>query len=502
MAKKAKSVKEQTLEQKLWGAAEKLRGNLDAAEYKSVVLGLVFLKYINDSFKAKYEELTSDPYGDPEDADEYIGDNIFFVPKESRWKLIADSALTAEIGIVIDKAMEAIEKDNAHLKGILPKNYARPELDKRRLGEVVDIFDNTVFDVSQARDVLGRVYEYFLGEFAREEGKKGGEFYTPACLVRTMVEILEPYQGRIYDPACGSGGMFVQSIKFIHRHNGNARNLTIYGQEKNPTTWKLAKMNLAIRGINNDGLGKFADDTFHNDLHKDLKADFVLANPPFNISDWGQEKLLDDPRWKYGIPPKGNANFAWVEHMVSKLSMNGKAAIILANGSLSAGGQEEVIRKNLIEADLVDCILSMPSNLFYTVTIPCSIWILNRNKKQKGKTLFIDARNFGTMVTRKLRELNEDDISKIADTYHNFQNNQNYEDVAGYCKVSTIKEIEENNYVLTPGRYVGTEEQEDDGIPFEEKMKTITTELKAQFEKSHKLEEEIKKNLEAIGYGI
>ena len=298
------------------------------------------------------------------------------------------------------------------------------------------------------------------------------------------------------------GGMFVQSIKFIERHNGNARNLTIYGQEKNPTTWKLAKMNLAIRGINNDGLGKFADDTFHNDLHKDLKADFVLANPPFNISDWGQEKLLDDPRWKYGIPPKGNANFAWVQHMVSKLSKNGKAAVILANGSLSAGGQEEKIRKNLIETDLVDCILSMPSNLFYTVTIPCSIWILNRNKKQKGKTLFIDARNLGVMVTRKLRELSEEDIAKIAGTYHKFQNDDGYEDIAGYCRASTIEEIKENNYVLTPGRYVGTEEQEDDGVPFEEKMKTITAELKVQFEETHKLEEEIKKNLEAIGYGI
>ena len=299
----------------------------------------------------------------------------------------------------------------------------------------------------------------------------------------------------------GSGGMFVQSLKFIQRHQGNIDNLSIYGQEKNPTTWKLAKMNLAIRSIDGN-LGKFADDTFHNDLHKDLKADFVLANPPFNISDWGQEKLIDDARWKYGIPPKGNANFAWVQHMVSKLSMNGKAAIILANGSLSAGGQEEEIRKNLIEADLVDCILSMPANLFYTVTIPCSIWILNRNKKQKGKTLFIDARNLGAMVTRKLRELSEDDIAQIAGTYHNYQNDENYEDAAGFCKVATIDEIKDNNYVLTPGRYVGTEEQEDDGIPFEEKMKTITSELKEQFEESHKLEEEIKKNLEAIGYGI
>ena len=295
--------------------------------------------------------------------------------------------------------------------------------------------------------------------------------------------------------------MFVQSLKFIQRHQGNIDNLSIYGQEKNPTTWKLAKMNLAIRSIDGN-LGKFADDTFHNDLHKDLKADFVLANPPFNISDWGQEKLIDDPRWKYGIPPKGNANFAWVQHMVSKLSMNGKAAIILANGSLSAGGQEEEIRKNLIEADLVDCILSMPTNLFYTVTIPCSIWILNRNKKQRGKTLFIDARNLGAMVTRKLRELSEDDIAQIAGTYHNYQNDDSYQDVAGFCKVATIDEIKDNNYVLTPGRYVGTEEKEDDGIPFEEKMADLTSKLAEQMQEGARLDEEIKKVLGAIGYGI
>ena len=299
----------------------------------------------------------------------------------------------------------------------------------------------------------------------------------------------------------GSGGMIVQSLKFIQRHQGNLANLSIYGQEKNPTTWKLAKMNLAIRSIDGN-LGKFADDTFHSDLHKDLKADFVLANPPFNISDWGQEKLVDDPRWKYGIPPKGNANFAWVQHMVSKLSMNGKAAIILANGSLSAGGQEEEIRKNLIEADLVDCILSMPANLFYTVTIPCSIWILNRNKKQRGKTLFIDARNLGAMVTRKLRELSEDDIAQIAGTYHNYQNDDSYQDVAGFCKVATIDEIKDNNYVLTPGRYVGTEEQEDDGIPFEEKMADLTSKLAEQMQEGARLDEEIKKVLGAIGYGI
>ena len=409
----------------------------------------------------------------------------------------------AKIGQIIDEALEEIEKENPTLKGVLIKQYNSPDYKNVNLGELIDLFTNIKIGSKEAqdKDILGRIYEYFLGQFASNELQKGGEFYTPACLVRTMVEILEPYKGRVYDPACGSGGMFVQSLKFIQRHQGNVQNIAIYGQEKNPTTWKLAKMNLAIRSIDGN-LGKFADDTFHNDLHKDLKADFVLANPPFNISDWGQEKLLDDPRWKYGIPPKGNANFAWVQHMVSKLSINGKAAIILANGSLSAGGQEEEIRKNLIEADLVDCILAMPPNLFYTVTIPCSIWILNRNKKQKGKTLFIDARNLGTMVTRKLRELDENDIEKIAGTYHNYENNENYEDVPGFCKASEIEEIKENNYVLTPGRYVGTEEQEDDVIPFEEKMKTLTEELSKQMKESNELDEEIKKVLGVIGYGI
>ena len=353
--------------------------------------------------------------------------------------------------------------------------------------------------------MLGRVYEYFLGQFASKDGQKGGEFYTPACIVRTMVEMIEPYEGRVYDPACGSGGMFVQSLKFIERHQGNVRNLSIFGQEKNPTTWKLAKMNLAIRSIDGD-LGKFAADTFHEDLHKDLKADFILANPPFNISDWGQEKLLDDYRWKYGIPPKGNANYAWLQHMISKLSANGKAAIVLANGSLTAGGQELEIRKRLIDADLVDCIVAMPSNLFYTVTIPCSVWIINRNKKQKGHTLFINASNMGFMVTRKLRELLEDDthndISTIANTYHSYQNDVNYEDKLGFCKKATLDEIKTNDYVLTPGRYVGVKNNLDEEIPFDEKMKKITSELNIQFKESHKLEEEIRKELNAIGYKI
>lgn len=494
----------QKLEKKLYAAADKMRGAVPVSSYKFIVLGLIFLKYISDSFEERYNQLVADGDGMEEDRDSYTMDNIFYVPVKARWEYLNAHSKDHNIGQLIDEALDEIEKENPTLKGVLIKEYNSPDYRNVNLGELIDLFTNIKIGSKEAqdKDILGRIYEYFLGQFASNELQKGGEFYTPACLVRTMVEILEPYKGRVYDPACGSGGMFVQSTKFIERHQGKVQDLAIYGQEKNPTTWKLAKMNLAIRSLNGD-LGKFADDTFQNDLHKGLKADYVLANPPFNISDWGQEKLLQDPRWRYGIPPKGNANYAWVEHMIDKLSMKGKAAIILANGALSSDTSGEGdIRKNILEADLVDCILAMPSNLFYTVTIPCSIWILNRDKKQKGKTLFIDARNFGTMVTRKLRELLEEDILKIASTYHQFVNDDNYVDVAGYCKAATIDEIKENNYVLTPGRYVGVEEQEDDGIPFEEKMKTITSELKDQFEESHKLEEEIKKNLEAIGYGI
>lgn len=494
----------QALEKKLFAAADKMRGAVPVSSYKFIILGLIFLKYISDSFEERYKKLVEDGDGMEEDRDSYTMDNIFYVPTKARWEYLNVHSKESNIGQLIDEALEEIEKENPGLKGVLIKEYNSPDYRNVNLGELIDLFTNIKIGSKEAqdKDILGRIYEYFLGQFASSELQKGGEFYTPACLVRTMVEMIEPYEGRVYDPCCGSGGMFVQSTKFIDRHQGNIHNLSIYGQEKNPTTWKLAKMNLAIRSISGD-LGKFADDTFQNDLHKGLKADFVLANPPFNISDWGQEKLLQDPRWKYGIPPKGNANMAWVEHMIDKLSMKGKAAIILANGALSSdtSGEGE-IRKNIIEADLVDCILAMPSNLFYTVTIPCSVWILNRDKKQKGRTLFIDARNMGTMVTRKLRELSDEDIDKIAGTYHNFVNNTEYEDIAGFCKAATLDTIKENNYVLTPGRYVGVEEQEDDGIPFEEKMKAITSELKEQFEESHKLEEEIKKNLEAIGYGI
>lgn len=493
----------QEIEKTLWAAADKMIGGLSVTNYKFVVLGLIFLKYISDSFEEKHNELVKDGYGLEEVRDAYEEDNIFFVPEKARWSYLVSHSKDYNIGEILDNALDLIEKENPTLKGVLFKIYNSPDFRNVNLGEIIDLFTNIKLGTKEAseKDMLGRVYEYFLGQFASKDGQKGGEFYTPACIVRTLVEMIEPYSGRVYDPACGSGGMFVQSLKFIQNHQGNIRNISIYGQEKNPTTWKLAKMNLAIRSIDGD-LGKFAADTFHEDLHKNLKADFILANPPFNISDWGQEKLVDDYRWKYGIPPKGNANYAWLQHMISKLSVNGKAAIVLANGSLTAGGQEAEIRKNLIENDLVDCIVAMPSNLFYTVTIPCSVWILNRNKKQKGNTLFINATNLGTMATRKLRELLDTDINKIADNYHNYQKNINYEDIPGFCKKATIEEIKSNDYALTPGRYVGTEEVEDDGIPFEEKMKMLTEELSKQMKESDELDEEIKKVLGVIGWRL
>ena len=493
----------QEIEKTLWAAADKMIGGLSVSNYKFVVLGLIFLKYISDSFEEKYNELVKQGYGLEEVRDAYEEDNIFFVPEKARWSYLVAHSKDYNIGEILDNALDLIEKENTSLKGVLFKIYNSPDFRNVNLGEIIDLFTNIKLGTKEAseKDMLGRVYEYFLGQFASKDGQKGGEFYTPACIVKTMVEMIEPYSGRVYDPACGSGGMFVQSLKFIENHQGNVRNISIYGQEKNPTTWKLAKMNLAIRSIDGD-LGKFAADTFHEDLHKDLKADFILANPPFNISDWGQEKLVDDYRWKYGVPPKGNANYAWLQHMISKLSVNGKAAIVLANGSLAAGGQEAEIRKNLIEADLVDCIIAMPSNLFYTVTIPCSIWIINRNKKQKGHTLFLNVTNMGTMITRNLRELSNEEILQIAETYHNYQSDNNYEDEAGYCKKADLDEIKNNNYVLTPGRYVGVEEVEIDDVPFEDKMKTLTESLSNQFKESNTIDNEIKNVLGAIGYDI
>lgn len=490
------------LENQLWSAADKMRGAVSVSDYKFIVLGLIFLKYISDSFEDKYKELVAEGEGLEEERDCYIAENIFYVPKTARWEYLVEHSKDTNIGEIIDDALTAIEKENTSLKNVLPKDYNSPTMRNVNLGELIDLFTNIKVGTKEAkeRDLLGRIYEYFLGQFAKNELQKGGEFYTPACLVRTMVECIEPFQGKVYDPACGSGGMFVQSMKFVNDHQGNPYNIGIFGQEKNPTTWRLAKMNLAIRSMYGD-LGKYAADTFTEDLHKDLKADFILANPPFNL-EWDRDKVEDDPRWKYGLPPKNNANYAWLQHMISKLSQNGKMACILANGSLSASGQEGEIRKKIIEKDLVDCIIAMPTNLFYTVTVPCAIWIINRNKKQKGKTLFINATNLGTMVTRRLRELSDSDIKKIADTYHNYQNNENYENLKGFCYSATTEEIQSNDYVLTPGRFVGVEETEDDGIPFEEKMKKITSELSKQFEESHKLEEEIRKNLKAIGYEI
>ena len=489
-------------EKEIWDAACILRGNMDAAEYKQVVLGLIFLKYISDKFDARYNELMEEDPDFAEDRDEYTSCNVFFVPAEARWVKIAEAAHTPDIGRTIDDAMILIEKENVRLKGILPKNFARPELDKRRLVDVVDLFTNIKMkDHGDTRDILGRTYEYCLAMFAEQEGKKGGEFFTPACVVKTLVEFLKPYNGRVYDPACGSGGMFVQSAKFVENHQGNINNISVYGQDSNPTTWKMAQMNLAIRGIEAN-LGNYNADTFFNDCHPTLKADFVMANPPFNLSDWGADRLKDDVRWKYGVPPSGNANFAWLQHMIHHLAPNGKIGMVLANGSLSSqSGGEGEIRKNIIEDDLVSCIVAMPTQLFYTTQIPVSLWFLSRNKRQKGKTCFIDARKMGTMVSRKLRMLTDADIEELAKTFDAYENGT-LEDVKGFCAVATTAQIAEQDYILTPGRYVGIEEQEDDGEPFDEKMERLTSELSELFAKSHDLENEIKKNLKAIGFEV
>lgn len=489
-------------EKKIWDAACVLRGNMDASEYKSVVLGLIFLKYISDRFDEKYKALVAEGDGFEEDVDEYTSEGIFFVPSNARWSEIAKKAHTPEIGTVIDEAMRSIEKENKRLKDILPKNFARPELDKRRLGEVVDLFTNIqMIEQGSEKDILGRTYEYCLSKFAEQEGKLAGEFYTPSCVVRTLVEVLQPYHGRVYDPCCGSGGMFVQSAKFIENHSGNINDISVYGQDSNPTTWKMAQMNLAIRGIDAD-LGKYNADTFFNDCHPTMRADYIMANPPFNLSDWGADKLADDIRWQYGLPPAGNANFAWLQHMIYHLAPNGKIGMVLANGSLSSqSGGEGDIRKNIINADLVECIVAMPTQLFYTTQIPVSLWFLSKNKKQKGKTLFIDARKLGTMVTRKLRELTDEDIAQIADTYNAYVDGS-LENVKGFCAVVDTKEIAKQDYILTPGRYVGIEEQEDDGEPFEEKMNSLTSELSSLFKKSHELEVEIREKLGAIGYEL
>ena len=489
-------------EETIWRAADKLRGNLNASEYEGVVLGLIFLKYISDKFDAKFQELSEDEYADVEDKDEYEADGVFFVPQEARWNEISLAAHTPEIGKKIDDALLAIERENPKLKGVLPGNYARPELDKRRLGDVVDLFSNIKMLASgDEKDLLGRVYEYCLQKFASMEGKNAGEFYTPSCIVRTIVEILQPFAGRVYDPCCGSGGMFVQSAKFIQNHQKDINNISVYGQEANPSTWKMAHMNVAIRGLEAN-LGQSYGDTFFNDQHPTLKADFIMANPPFNLSDWGADKLEKDPRWKFGLPPAGNANFAWMQHMIHHLSPTGRIGLVLANGALSSQtGGEGDIRQKIVESDLVEGIIALPSQLFYSTGIPVSLWFLSRHKEQPGKVLFIDARNMGTMVTRAVRELMQDDILRIAETFDSYRNGS-LEDEAGYCAVKTLEDIKAQDFILTPGRYVGIAEQEDDGEPFADKMQRLTSELSGLFTESHRLEEEIKKQLGSIGFKI
>jgi len=514
-------------EEKLWAAADKMRSYMNPAEYKHVVLGLIFLKYISDAFEEKHDQLklwSADPSSDwyvkdpedrymvTEDRDEYLAENIFWVPPEARWGRLQASAKRPEIGRLIDDAMVAIERENSSLKGVLPKDYSRPSLDKQRLGELMDLIGTIGLgdEGSRSKDVLGRVYEYFLGRFASAEGKGGGEFYTPRSVVGLLVEMIEPYKGRVYDPCCGSGGMFVMSERFVEAHGGRVGDIAIYGQESNPTTWRLCKMNLAIRGISSD-LGPQHADSFHNDLHKDLKADYILANPPFNVSDWGGERLRDDVRWKYGVPPVSNANFAWVQHMIHHLSPRGVAGFVLANGSLSSNtGREGEIRRCIDEADLVDCIIAMPPQLFYTTPIPVCLWFLARDKgngsfrDRRGETLFIDARKMGYLVDRTHRDLANEDIERITRAYHAWRGEPDagdFQEVPGFCKSATVEEIASHSFILTPGRYVGAETVQEDGEPFEEKMVRLTASLEEQFAESDRLEEDIREMLRELKYG-
>jgi type I restriction enzyme M protein len=499
-------------EAQLWAAADALRNNMDAAEYKHVVLGLIFLKYISDAFGERHAQLLAEKAqgADPEDPDEYRAANVFWVPAEARWAELKDNAKQPTIGKTVDDAMSAIERDNATLKGVLPKDYARPGLDKERLGQLIDLVSNIGLGdrESRSKDILGRVYEYFLTQFASAEGKNGGQFYTPRSVVQLLVEMLAPYKGRVYDPCCGSGGMFVQSEKFIEQRGGTVGQISVFGQESNYTTWRLAKMNLAIRGID----GKVEQgDSFHNDKLPDLKADYVLANPPFNDSDWRGDQLKDDKRWKYGTPPPGNANYAWVQHFISHLAPTGLAGFVLANGSMSSNTSSEgEIRKAMIEADLVDCMVALPGQLFYSTPIPVCLWFLARDRKngrfrdRRGQVLFIDAHKLGTMVDRTHRELTEADITRIADTYHAWRGDKGartYEDVPGFCMGATHEEIAKHGHVLTPGRFVGAQAVEDDGQPFDEKMQLLTKVLREQQLKATELDAAIAKNLQELGYG-
>ena len=501
-------------EKQLWDAANVLRGNLDAARYKDVVLGLIFLKYVSDAFEERREqlELEREDGADPEDPDEYLGWGVFWVAQEARWSNLAANANSPNIGQLIDRAMDLIERENPTLRGSLPRGYSSQELDQRRLGQLVTLISNIPVSTPEARDrdILGRVYEYFLGQFASAEGRKGGEFYTPTCVVRVLVQMIEPFRGRVYDPCCGSGGMFVQSKRFIEEHGGNTRDISIYGQELNSTTVRLARMNLAIRGINaNIEQG----DTLHNDRFPHLKADYVLANPPFNMKAWGAAAVSNDRRWQYGLPPDNNANFAWLQHIVFHLAPMGVGGVVLANGSLSAGRQEGEIRKRMVQDNVVDCIVALPDKLFYTTQIPACLWILARNRKNgrfRNRTeeiLFIDARQMGRMVDRRHRELTEEEIQKIAGAYHSWRGEKGtepYQDIPGFCKSASLEEVARNNYVLTPGRYVGTGETEEDQEgeeDFAERMATLTAQLREQMAEARRLDQEICRILEELGYG-
>lgn len=500
-------------EAKLFLAADKLRGNMEPSDYKHVALGLIFLKYISDAFDAKHKALLAEDVVAAEDKDEYLAENVFWVPKEARWSHLQANAKLPTIGTLIDDAMRAIEKDNESLKGVLPKDYARPALNKVMLGELIDLISGIALNEEgdRSKDILGRVYEYFLGQFAGAEGKRGGEFYTPRSVVRVLVEMLEPFSGRVYDPCCGSGGMFVQSEKFVQEHGGRIGDIAIYGQESNYTTWRLAKMNLAVRGIDSD-IRWNNEGSFHQDELRDLKADFVLANPPFNISDWGGDRLRDDVRWKFGVPPVGNANYAWLQHIFHHLAPNGTAGVVLANGSMSSNQSGEGdIRKAMIEADAVDCMVGLPGQLFYSTQIPACLWFLARNKNpgkalrdRRGQVLFIDARKMGVLVDRTRRELTDEEIKKIADTYHAWRGEAaagEYADVPGFCKSASLEDISAHGHVLTPGRYVGAAEQEDDGEPFEEKMMRLSQLWREQREAAIRLDAAIEANLKGLGYG-
>ena len=516
--KKASSGATLGFEATLWKAADKLRGHMDAADYKHVVLGLIFLKYISDAFEELHAKLAADDLADREDPNEYLAKNVFWVPPEARWGKLQDAAKQPEIGALLDAAMEAIERDNPRLKGVLPKDYARPTLDKMMLGELIDLVGTIGLggEEHRSKDVLGRVYEYFLGQFASKEGKNAGEFYTPRCIVRLLVEMIEPYKGRVYDPCCGSAGMFVQSEAFIEAHGGRATDISVFGQESNPTTWRLAQMNLAIRGIEAN-LGPHNGDTFHNDLHPDLKADFVLANPFFNDSDWGGDRLREDVRWRHGAPPVGNANFAWVQHFLHHLAPTGIAGFVLANGSMSSlqSGEGE-IRKAIVEADLVDAIVALPGQLFYGTAIPACLWFLGRDKSgratrggpklrdRRGETLFIDARKMGELVTRVHRELTDEDIAKVAGAYHAWRGEEGagkHEDVPGFVRGAKLEEIREHDFVLTPGRYVGAPDEEEDAEPFDVKIKRLSGDLAESIEKGAALGQLIQSRLRELSPG-